>query len=63
MTVMADDKIEQIRLHIQAVLRIVLDNQGRTLRELNELVEQTSKSQSQFFFNSHAKAVKTSMSL
>ena len=54
---MADDIIEQIRPHIQEVLRIVLDNQGRTLHELNELVGQTSKFQSQFFFNSYAKAV------
>ena len=49
--------IEQIRPHIQEVLRIVLDNQGRTLRELNKLVGQTNKFQSQFFFNSYAKAV------
>jgi hypothetical protein len=54
---MADDIIEQIRPHIQEVLRIVLDNQGRTLRELNELVGQTSKIQSQSIMNGLAKVV------
>jgi hypothetical protein len=40
---MADDIIEQIRPHIHEILRIVLDVEGRTLRELNELVGETSK--------------------
>jgi len=54
---MADDIIEQIRPHIQEVLRIVLDVQGRTLRELNELVGQTSKFDSQFITNVHTKVM------
>ncbi|CZT02716.1 uncharacterized protein RAG0_09738 [Rhynchosporium agropyri] len=40
---MADDIIDRIRSHIQEVLRIVLDNYDRTLRELNEIVDQTNK--------------------
>jgi hypothetical protein len=39
---MADDIIEQITPHIHEILRIVLVK-GRSLRELNELVEKTSK--------------------
>ncbi len=40
---MTDDIVEQIRLHIYEILRIVLDAKGRTLRELNELVGKSSK--------------------
>ena len=40
---MADDIIKQIRPHIHEILRIVLDVEGRTLRELNELVGETSR--------------------
>ena len=36
---MVDDIIEQIRPYVHEILRIVLDVKGRTLRELNELVE------------------------
>jgi len=37
--IMVDDIIEQIRPYVHEILRIVLDVKGRTLRELNELVE------------------------
>jgi hypothetical protein len=45
---MAEDIIEEIRLHIREILRIcrVLDSKGRDLRDLNELVGRMSKSQS-----------------
>ena len=46
---MADDIIEQISPHIREILRIVRDVRGRRLRELNELVGQTSKLESFIF--------------
>jgi hypothetical protein len=40
---MADDINEQVAAHIREILRLVLDVTGRSLRNLNELVGQTSK--------------------
>ena len=39
---MADDIDEQVMAHIREILRFVLDVKGRSLRNLNELVGQTS---------------------
>ena len=38
-----DDIDEQVTAHIREILRLVLDVKGRSLRNLNELVGQTSK--------------------
>jgi hypothetical protein len=54
---MADDVIEQVKAYIQEILRLVLDAKGRTLRELNELVGQTSKFELQSITNVHAKVI------
>ena len=40
---MADDIDKQVTAHIREILRLVLDVKGRTLRNLNKLVGQTSK--------------------
>jgi hypothetical protein len=40
---MADSVDEQIKAHIHEILRLVSDAKGRTLRELNKLVGETSK--------------------
>jgi hypothetical protein len=40
---MDDDIVEEIRPYIQEILHIVLSVKGKTLREFNELVGQTSK--------------------
>jgi hypothetical protein len=40
---MADNINEQVAEHILEILRLMLDVKGKTLRELNERVGQTSK--------------------
>lgn len=40
---MADDFDKQIAEHIREILRLMTAAKGKTLRELNERVEQTSK--------------------
>lgn len=44
---MADDIAEEIRPYVHKILRIVLNVKGKTLRELNELVGQTSEFETQ----------------
>jgi hypothetical protein len=61
---MADSVAEQIKAHIHEILRLVHDSKGRTLRELNKLVEQTGKLVGQPTTKVHAeiKRLKTTMS-
>lgn len=50
---MADDIDEQVTAHICEILRLVLDVKGRSLRNVNELVGQTSKFELQPITNVH----------
>jgi hypothetical protein len=54
---MADDIDEQVTAHIREILRLVLDVKGRSLRNLNELVGETSKFELQPITNVHTEVM------
>src|SRR5258706_1126914 len=54
---MTDDIDEQVAAHIREILRLILDVKGKTLRELNEHIGQTSKFELQCIINIHAKVI------
>ena len=55
---MADDIVEENRPHVHEILRVVPKVKGKTLREFNELVGQTSKFELRSIISLHIKVTK-----
>ncbi|KFY43092.1 hypothetical protein V495_04165 [Pseudogymnoascus sp. VKM F-4514 (FW-929)] len=54
---MVDDIEEQVAEHIREILRLMIDVKGKTLRELNQRVDQTSKFEFQCIDTVHANVI------